>query len=112
MKIKCFKLFLGDEIINRWCIFHLISRFIYHFMDLVDQNWIKKWQIPSIWEKFQLSGSGVKVAVLDTGIDISNLDFNDGVKEIHDFCDPILGIITGSGWEVRQATPTKFTWYD
>lgn len=48
-------------------------------------------QIIAVKEMFQLSGKGIKIAVLDTGIDRINPNFNDAVIEISDFCDPQQG---------------------
>ena len=51
-------------------------------------------------KKYQLSGMGIKIAILDTGIDRINPNFNNAVAEINDFCDPHRGtaqVVDGLG---------------
>ena len=43
-------------------------------------NWgTALWKLPKTWK--QEKGQGVKVAVLDTGVDLNHPDLKDGIKE-------------------------------
>lgn len=50
--------------------------------------WIKNWQIHLIRKKHHLSGEGIRVALLDSGIDTAHQDLKNSIAETMDFCNP------------------------
>lgn len=43
----------------------------------INPDWFTQLKIEQIWQKYKIRGEGVTVAVLDTGIDLSNKEFAD-----------------------------------
>lgn len=68
----------------------------YKTQEMRNVNWGKKLSgIPLAWQKTK--GEGVKVAVLDTGIDLNHPDLKGVIAEVRDFTGDGIGDVNGHG---------------